>query len=117
METAPQGFGTWFQLYDYLVANGFANEQRVALIYPNDANAETIAETESTPEVKSADRELTFYMDEIKARAFDEMYERLPTKETVGILVEMLDTATKIVGTRSHVTPTREYLLKLPQRT
>ena len=112
---APEGFGTWSQLFDYLKSQGFADQQRVALVYPTES-PETVAETNATPDIKPAAREVELYIDEVKARAFDELYERLPTRDGVGLMSEMLDAASKIVGVRSHVYPVKEFLNKLPIR-
>lgn len=108
MTTAPEGFTTWCALFDYLKTNGFADQQRVALVYPT-TEPETVAESISTPHVKEAAREVEIYVDEIKARAFDEIYPRLPLTETVATLTDLLDGITKM-------RPVVEFLNKLPKR-
>lgn len=116
IQTAPAGFANWRTLYDYLKTVGMENEQRVALVYPLDPEATTISETDSTPEIKPQDREEVFYVDEIKARAFEEIYDLLPEKASVGVVSELLETASKMPGVNRHVRPVMEFLNKIPVR-
>lgn len=86
-----------------------ADEQRVELEYNTDENSDTVAKDET--HVKPGNPVL--YVDEIKARAFDEIYDLLPEPASVSIMKEMLETASKI-GVNRHVRPVIEFLNKIP---
>lgn len=108
MTPAPKQFNTWLELFDYLKTNGFADDQRVALIYPQET-PKILEPTDTIPEVQAADNEVVLYVDEIKARAFDELYERLPLIATIETLADLVDGITKMK-------PVAEFLNKLPTR-
>ena len=111
MTTAPDGFPTWRHLFEHLKTTGFENDQRVALVYPTDP--ETIADAQALPGVTPAAREVEIYTDEIKARAFEEVYERLPTVSAISVLTDLIDSH----GATNGLKAVREFLNKLPTRT
>jgi len=116
-QLAPEGFANWRNLYDHLKVVGMENEQRVALTYPQEnPHPDTVSETHSNPEVRITDREIVLYVDEIKARAFEEIYDLLPEKGSVVMLQEMLETGSKLPGVNKHVRPAIEFLKKIPTR-
>jgi|SRR5688572_9639666 hypothetical protein len=113
MQTAPPGFANWRTLFDYIKTAGMADEQRVELEYKNEPS-DTVATNETPPELKPGNPVL--YLDEIKARAFEEIYDLLPDHKSVRVMFEMLETASNMPGVGRHVKPVMEFLNKIPQR-
>lgn len=115
MITAPQGFPNWRALFEHLKTVGMETEQRVALVYQIADDTDTVGDT-ITPKVAPQDREEVYLTDEIKARAFEEIYDLLPDIGSVALVSEMLETASKLPGAKAHVVPAIEFLNKIPTR-
>ncbi len=113
MQTAPPGFATWRTLFEYLKTAGMSDEQRVELAY-NEQPSDTVAQHETQPDLKPGNPVL--YVDEIKARAFEEIYDLIPEQTSVHIMKEMLETASKMPGVARHIRPVMEFLNKIPTR-
>lgn len=89
MEPQTVGFQTWLQVYEYLKDIGFEKEARVGFIIPPVIKSKV--EGETGPKVKAVPSEIFMEMVEIRARAFDELYEQIPLSSSVEVVTGVFE--------------------------
>jgi hypothetical protein len=87
---AELGFTSWQELYEWLRSQGLQDHEEVELTWP-DAPGEVLDDIDAPAEAEALVREdVKLATDYIKARAFEEMYEDLPTRKSVDVVAAIL---------------------------
>lgn len=77
------GFDYWLELYTFLVECELSDLEEVELYWPN--GCETV---DGVMNIKKA---VLISVDYIKARAFDELYHKIPMRNSVEVLIDIFN--------------------------
>lgn len=95
------GYNTWLELYESLIDQGLQDEQKVVLSWKGTNEPDRL--------------DATVYIQQIRAAAFIEIYDKLPLKGTIEVMNDLLDNANEAVVNK-FTSPVQEFLTKLPTR-
>lgn len=109
------GFPSWLALYTFLRENGHHQSDRVRIIQAREAAIAAGGEEPiPSPHGPVLDTTVLVDVEYVKARAFEELYSALPSRETLDILVEIAQEATVRTPDCRLITT---FLTKQPTRT
>lgn len=88
---AELGFTSWQELYEWLRSQDMQDHEEVELTWPEAPTQEIVDDIDVPAEAEAMVREdVKLATDYIKARAFEEMYEELPTRKSVDVVAAIL---------------------------
>lgn len=106
------GIESWFDLYIFIDRAGYSCQEVVKL-------TETIKPApvlETRPLETAEPRTWTFYVTEIKAKAFDEIFYRIPRPESVQLIQEIVAEMARFSPLRNSVQDVHTFLNNLLTR-
>lgn len=87
------GFDTWLELYDWLRLQNLHTEEKVVLTWPAAASdmhgPEPGGNSEEEDELEGK-ADLTIHLNTIRAHAFTELYEKLPTRDVLAVIKDLI---------------------------
>lgn len=109
------GFDRWLDLYTWLREQGLHNEQKVTLTWPSEpleGNGDA-PDPGELMEAIEAKPDVTLAVNLIKAKAFEEIYDQLPTNDALSVIQEMIKAPKSGAG---DVQAVQNFLSNLPTR-
>lgn len=85
------GLETWLDLFEFLLKGGYLVASPEAVTITSIVKPASPVKTTNTPKVPKPPPEYVINITELKALAFEEVYDRLPQDNSVDVVLELLD--------------------------
>lgn len=108
------GIESWFDLYIFIDRAGYSMHETVKLT--ETIKPAPVMGTRDVPLEVTGPRTWTFYVTEIKAKAFDELFPRIPRPESVQLIQEIVGELARFSPLRNSVQDVLSFLNNLPTR-
>lgn len=103
IEIQDLGFTSWMELFEWLKEQALENDKTFTLTWEKEAGTEA----EVRPDV-------TLPTNLVKAKAFQEIYDALPTKKSLGVVEDIIFAEQKV---QTDVDTIQTFFKNLPTRT
>lgn len=108
------GIESWFDLYIFIDRAGYSTHETVKLT--ETIKPVPVLQERNTDDAPTEPRTWTFYVTEIKAKAFDEIFTRIPRPESVQLIQEIVAELARFSPLRNSVQDVHTFLNNIPTR-
>lgn len=117
IEIQDLGFSSWMELFEWLKEQGLQDDKTFTLTWENQVVSEerTVETGDEDVRIEQEIRpDVTLPTNLVKAKAFQEIYDALPTKKSLGVVEDIIFAEEKV---QADVHTIQTFFKNLPTRT